>query len=43
MLINDTFYTQKTNEQIAVEYPEGIKQIGGWKDMLNGNDARLIR
>ena len=31
------FLTEKTNEQIAGEYPEVIKQIGRWKDMPNGN------
>ena len=37
------FLTEKTNEQIAGEYPEGIKQIGHWKNVFNGNDARLFR
>ena len=28
-----TFFTQMTDEQIAGEYPEGVKQIGRWHDM----------
>ena len=32
-----TFFTQMTDEQIAGEYPEGVKQIGRWHDVPNGN------
>ena len=37
-----TFFTQMTDEQIAGEYPEGVKQIGRWHDMPNGNGVLIV-
>ena len=37
-----TFFTQMTDEQIAAEYPEGVKQIGRWHDMPNGNGVIIV-
>ena len=31
-----------TDEQIAGEYPEGVKQIGRWHDMPNGNGVIIV-
>tara|TARA_E500000331_G_scaffold2895_1_gene3007 strand:+ start:334 stop:564 length:231 start_codon:yes stop_codon:yes gene_type:complete len=31
-----------TDEQIAGEYPEGVKQIGRWHDMPNGNGVVIV-
>ena len=37
-----TFFTQMTDEQIAGEYPEGVKQIGRWHDVPNGNGVIIV-
>ena len=31
------FFANRTEEQIAKEYPVGVKQIGRWHDVPNGN------
>ena len=31
------FFANMTEEQIAAEYPDGVKQVGRWHDVPNGN------
>ena len=31
------FFANMTEEEIAGEYPDGVKQVGRWHDVPNGN------
>ena len=36
------FFATMTEEQIAGEYPDGVKQIGRWHDLPNGRGVVIL-
>ena len=36
------FFATMTEEQIAWEYPDGVKQIGRWHDLPNGRGVVIL-
>ena len=36
------FFANMTDEQIAGEYPEGVKPIGRWHDVPNGSGVIIV-
>jgi len=36
------FFATMTDEQIAGEYPDGVKQIGRWHDLPNGTGVVIV-